>query len=243
MKYTNIHNLPESLVNCIENDTYYLNQADPNIISVTTLISEPKIRQLKVRHWNEIEEDISDKIWILLGQSVHSILDRVNIDNSLKEERITVDVNGIKISGKSDLFYKETILDYKVTSVWSIIYNPEGKKEWEEQLNCYAWLYRKLGFTVKGLKIIGILRDWSMRDLRKSKKNYPKIPVSVIDIQLWSEEEQEAFIKERIEEHQKYISVPDDEIPCCKETWNDKRCKDYCSVNKFCNYYNKLIKG
>jgi hypothetical protein len=240
MKFTNKYNLPESLVNCITNDTYDLNKTDENTISITTLINEPKIRQLKLRYADQIEEDISEQIWRVLGQSVHAILDRVELENSLKEERITIEKYGMKISGKSDLYHNEQISDYKVTSVWSIIFSPEGKPEWEEQLNCYAWLYRQSGFTVNSLQIIAILRDWAKRDI--AKKNYPQIPVAVQNIKLWTTEQQENYIKTRAEEHLKYKNIPDDEIPTCIDTWKDKKCQDYCSVNKFCNYFKTLTK-
>ena len=87
------------------------------------------------------------------------------------------------------------IIDYKVTSVWSVIY---GKPEWENQLNCYAYLASKT--KVGSLKICAILRDWNRRDAEK--KDYPKAPIVFVDIPLWDKNKTEECIKERIRMHQ-----------------------------------------
>ena len=51
-----------------------------------------------------------------------------------------------------------TVLDYKCTSVWSIIY---GKKELHNQLNFYAWLVEQSKeIEVNRLQIVAVLRDW-----------------------------------------------------------------------------------
>jgi len=237
MKYSNKHNLPQSLYDAIVNDTYDFKN-DKDVFSVTTLISPPKIVQLKLRHHDEIEEDISGMAWILLGQSVHSVMERITDTDRIIEERLSEKVDGATISGKTDLYDNKIINDYKVTSTWTVIYNPKGKPEWVQQQNIYGWLWRKAGFEVKGLKVVAILRDFSLAKAKTTKK-YPKIPFHVIDLPLWTMEETEKFIKERIAIQRLAQDMEDDEIPCCEkeDRWGDKRCNDYCSVNKFCNYY------
>ena len=243
MKYSNKHNLPKSLYDAIVNDQYDFKN-DKDKFSVTTLISPPKIVQLKIRHDSEIVEDISDMIWILLGQSVHSIMERID-DNEDRviERRLNEKIGNATVSGKIDLYEDGVIQDYKVTSVYTIIYHPRGKKEWIEQQNIYAWLYRKAGFNVEGLKILAIFRDFS-KSKSKFTKNYPKIPCQTIDLPLWEMEETEELIKEKVALQRKYQDMPDDEIPCCEkeDRWaKDVRCNEYCSVNKFCNYYRDNI--
>ena len=76
----------------------------------------------------------------------------------------------MQVNGKPDLFEinQGHLMDYKYTSVWSLIYSgEEGKIEWERQLNCYAWLLRKSGYTVNKLDIVVILRDWSKYNAKK----------------------------------------------------------------------------
>jgi hypothetical protein len=53
---------------------------------------------------------------------------------------------------------------------------------------------------VKKLQIIAIVRDWSRRDAA-TREGYPKAPIVVIDIPLWSFEEREAYIRSRISLH------------------------------------------
>ena len=232
MQFTNVYNLPNSIEDALTKDTYDLSQVK-NIVSVTSLIDSPKIVQLRKRHWNEMEEDISDRIWLLLGSAVHAILERVESKDRFIEERFYVDTDTWElvdkkhlksdkfyIAGKPDIYDSSVlaIQDYKVTSVWSIIY---GKSEWEYQLNCYAWFYRKLGITVEKLQIIAILRDWNRREVMNSSE-YPKIPIAVVEVPLWSFDKQDKYIKDRYKKHQLFINEVDDEIPECseKERWH-----------------------
>jgi hypothetical protein len=95
-----------------------------------------------------------------------------------------------------------TIVDYKVTSVWSVIY---GKTEWENQLNCYAYLVNdKNAFNksnVTNLKICAILRDWSRREAER-KPDYPQAPIVFVDIPLWDHEKASKYIIDRMALHQ-----------------------------------------
>jgi hypothetical protein len=171
---------------------------------------------------------VSDRILILLGTSVHNILERANMDNTdvLTEQRMFAQIDGYKISGQTDSISIEDkiVKDYKVTSVWSVLSAlKEGKPEWEQQLNIYAYLYRLNHKTdVSALNIIAIMRDWS-KNGRLRNKDYPKCAVEVIQIPLWTEEEQLDFIKERIKIHKTadLIFDLDGTTPECteKERW------------------------
>jgi len=203
VKYTNKYNIPNEIIRSITNDGYDSGGAD---LSATGLLQPPQIRILKREHDSEVTTDVSDRIWILLGTSVHNILERANMDNTdvLTEQRMFAQIDGYKISGQTDSISIEDkiVKDYKVTSVWSVLSAlKEGKPEWEQQLNIYAYLYRLNHKTdVSALNIIAIMRDWS-KNGRLRNKDYPKCAVEVIQIPLWSEEEQLDFIKERIKIH------------------------------------------
>ena len=99
MNLTNKYNLPKPLVSAIKNDPY----KQVGDISVTSLISAPRRRQLEIRHQEEITEDASDRIWMLLGTSVHAILERADTTDHLAEERLTAKVLGWTVSGQPDL--------------------------------------------------------------------------------------------------------------------------------------------
>ena len=225
MKYTNKHNIPNEIIRSINNDGYDSGGAD---LSATGLLQPPQIRILKREHDSEITTDVSDRIWILLGTSVHNILERANEGNTetLTEQRMFTQIDGYKISGQTDSISIEDkiVKDYKVTSVWSVLSAlKEGKPEWEQQLNIYAYLYRiNYKTDVSALNIIAIMRDWS-KNGRLRNKDYPKCAVEVIPIKLWSEEEQLDFIKERIKIHKTadLIFELDGTTPECteKERW------------------------
>ena len=235
MKITNKFGLPQPFVDFIKNDKYNRGKAD---ISVTSLIDSPKISLMRQKHKDDIEIDAVDQIWSIFGTSVHSILERTEDDMySETEQRLFAEVDGWILSGAIDRQEIDkadgtvTIVDYKVTSVWSVIY---GKIEWERQLNCYAYLceqnYHQI-FTefstqkkqVKKLNICAILRDWNRRDAEK-RDNYPQTPIVVVDIPLWSEEERENYIRDRVNKHQDAQVNYDinGDIPLCSD---DERWK------------------
>ena len=214
MKITNKHNLTKSIYNALVNNTYKGPKNELTRISVSTLKDAPRIHYLKVRHWEEIEEDASDRLWALLGTSVHAILERAEDAQSIKEERVEELVDGVIISGQMDILRESRIEDYKVTSVWSIVFNPNGKKEWELQQNIYRWLAYKRGFDVKELIINAILRD-HQSSKAKADPTYPQIPFVSISLPVWPIEQAEAYIKERVELFKSCQNLTDTELPPC----------------------------
>jgi hypothetical protein len=201
MKITNKNNLPDTFLSFARDGKYDKGNAD---ISVTTLIDSPRINILKGQNKGEIESDVSDMIWPLLGTAVHHMLESGPAKgNVTMEERLFVNINGWALSGAIDhqeeIDGKIHISDYKVTSVWSVIY---GKEEWVKQLNCYAQMVRMAkDKEVGSVRIIAILRDWNRRDAML-KPDYPKSPVATVDIPLWPEAQAIEYLHDRIEVHQ-----------------------------------------
>ena len=56
--------------------------------------------------------------------------------------------------------------------------------------------------TIKHLNVIAISRDWSKFQYERSGGDYPSAPVTVINIPLWSKDDQKRFIEERVLLHQ-----------------------------------------
>jgi hypothetical protein len=191
MEITNNHNLPEEIYKAVSR-AYAPN---PDRFSVTDLIGPPMIRQLRIRHWAELQEDASSRLWALLGQGIHAALDGQT--DATTEKKLEVKTDGITVVGKTDNYKNEVITDWKVTSVWHHIFS-DNKSE-TAQANCYAWLWRKHGHPVKKLIIYRILRDWQQS---KVGDNYPRIPFAQIAVPLWSFEEQQEYIKQQLEYHQ-----------------------------------------
>ena len=199
MKLTNKFNLPDTFVNVIERPTYSKGKAD---ISATELINSPKIVTLKKKHWDDLEQDASEMVWALFGSAVHNILEHGRGENHVVEERIHTMIEGWHLSGAIDLQEVHddgiVIKDYKVTGAWAVM---NEKQDWHNQLNIYAWMVRTVKKKpIKGLQIVAIVRDWSARDA-SNRENYPQSPVAMIDIPLWTDEEQDAYIKERVGLH------------------------------------------
>ena len=221
MKITNKFNVPETLVALATRDYYSKGKSD---YSVTEIISPPRIQRLRRTHFEEIEQDVSDMLWMLLGTALHVVAERSEVLGHTNEERLSAGINGIILSGAIDLQKDDedgvTITDYKFTSAWALM---NDKPEWEQQQNIYKYLVERVKKKpVKGLKICALIRDWSRRDAQ-NKPDYPQAPIQVIDIPMWTFDRTEAFIKERVEMHRDSKVSADwgDELPLCsdEERW------------------------
>jgi len=212
MKLTNKNGMPEPLVVAVGNDSYTKGDAD---ISVTELLTPPQLRQLRIKHDHELEEDVTDRMWSLLGQGVHHIIERagLGLPASLNEATVYSVYDGWKVKGQIDHVALDngTLFDFKVTSV-AKVRGGIPAREWVQQTNIYRRLLsREKGLEIGGIAVIAILRDWSRNQLASST-NYPPAPAMRFDIPLWDADEADAFIARRIGMHQ--TEVPD---PCTEE--------------------------
>lgn len=196
MNLTNVHGLPQALVDAVRNDPY----TGGGDISVTKLIDAPQRRVLLKQYKDSIVEDVSERIWSLLGQAVHTILERAN-KSDIVEERLFAEVDGWKLSGQFDRMDLHQIVldDYKCTSVYKVMMS--DMKDWERQLNVLRWLAIQNGYMVEKLRIIAILRDWRKADA-KFKPGYPQQPVVTIEIPVWPLDETYQYVRNRISIHQ-----------------------------------------
>ena len=217
MKITNLYNLPETFVNAVRNDPYSKGDAD---YSVTELIAPVRQVLLKHRHWDEIEEDVSERMWSLLGQALHHILDRAGNDNALREERIAMTVLGRKISGAADLYADRKISDYKVTSAWTAVFGSR-KGGWEQQLNLYTLLFESMEFGVDELEVVCLYRDWSATNAKRDPEHYPQRMVGVVPLKLWPMDERRSLVAERLGALIAAEPIPDSALPFCtaEEMW------------------------
>jgi len=206
IKITNIYNLPVAIVNAVSHN---IQKPSKNVIRVSELIGAPKQKELRIKYWDLITEDVSERLWSLLGQAMHHILENGAPDNAFREERLSHKIDGVTISGQSDLWCDGTVEDYKTTSVYSFLLGM--KPEWVAQLNVYRWLWAKAGFQTKSLKIHAILRDW-IRSKALADPNYPQIHWMTVNIQMWTLAETEKYIRGRIALH-KLTPAP----PCTDE--------------------------
>lgn len=205
--YTNRHGLPPALAAAIMADR------KPKVadFSVTELIGPPRARVLLSRY--DVEIDVSDRLLAMLGKAMHMLLEG---HGHMTEQTRENTIGGTSVSGTLDEITEDgAIIDYKQTSVWAWIYG--GRVEWEQQLNCYAWLDRpRAGGNPTALRVCMIFRDW-----HKSKSNGPDYPghfCKTIDVPIWPDAVAEDFIRTRIAAHRAAeIALPD----CTpEERWN-----------------------
>jgi hypothetical protein len=218
LKITNIHGLPETLVNAVKRDNYSKGKSD---YSVTEIMSSPRITRLRQAHYKEMEQDVVDKLWAVMGTAIHKIMEDAEATDHIKEERLYADVDGVVLSGGIDLQKHDDlhvdITDYKFTSAWAL---RQEKTEWVEQLNIYAWLvFKNTGKYPHRLRICAIIRDWSRRQAM-TDSDYPQGQAQMVDIEVWDLERTEDFIKERIALHKEAKVKADwgDELPECTES-------------------------
>lgn len=263
-RITNKHDLPEMFVRAAKYDGH----RTLGDVSVTRLIDSPKIHHLKEKH--EYEEDVMDRVWMMLGTGVHYALERANnkvrqarvihdffsvlaemkeyvgeekknkIDKLKKfvesellselpgadddryetEKTLTMDVEGLTISGTRDVKDKETntIIDYKVTSAYAFMY-PENLKKWKAQLNIYRLLEEMNGGKVDGLQVMAIFKDWSPSAYQRSN-DYPDAPIKVIDLDLINEDKLWEYVKKRAQKHKRAMNG---DVPNCTpaEKWSE----------------------
>lgn len=217
MDITNKHNIDPVI--CIAIQKWIRKDWPENTISVTQLISTPRQYQLKKRFNSLIVTDYSDYLWILLGQTMHYVMEAGSNKNELSEERLTIGAMGWQISGQPDLYQEPGIVtDYKTTSAYSFAFG--DKPEWEAQLNLYALLLSHHNFPVNKLRIITILRDWQASKA-KADHNYPQVAFIEREVKLWPLVQQEKYLRERITLHQQAEKLPDNELPLCsaEERW------------------------
>lgn len=208
MKLTNKLRLPEPIVRAIQNDSYSKYGAD---ISVTELLNPPQLRHLKKLHADELTEDASDRIWSLLGQAVHSIIERSGqgVAEELSEVTLNTEYLGWKVKGTFDhvALGNAEMNDFKVTTVWKVL-NNEVPFEWEAQTNIYRRILKKeKGLQINAIAIIAILRDWSKMEASR-RSDYPQTQAIRMEVPLWSDERTDAFIEERLRLHQAPVPQP-----------------------------------
>lgn len=212
MLWKNELGLPEPIAHAVMNDGYDRGHSD---FTATQLIGPARARVLRKRHSHEIHEDVADRIYSLLGQSIHTILERAEVEH-MAEKRLYTKIDGLVISGQLDrcAFFQDIGLlqDYKLTSVWADV----GKLEWIQQLNILTYLLVQNGYKVGRAEIVAIYRDWSKSRARR-EPSYPQHQVKLVNIEIWPEERTLAFLKERIEAH----TQAEWELPDCtpEERW------------------------
>lgn len=199
MKEHNKHNLPERVLRLLPNRY----QPKPDRIGVTALIDAARIRTLQLEKWDEIVCDRSDLLSTLIGISVHDRAEKFATDDEEAEQKLefTQDSKGklfgITLVMKADNFFNKEIIDTKTKAVG---FKRFGLEKETAQLNIYAWGQRMSFNKVDRLLLDVYYRDHKLSEA-KYKADYPKISYECIELPLWTFEEQEQYIWDRLHYH------------------------------------------
>ena len=217
----------------------------PARYSVTELIDPARLGALKRLYDKVIVEDIADNIASLMGTLFHKMLQDAGAGTTgaILEERLYAEVDGTLISGAMDhvlLKPDGTLTDYKTCKVYAVLLHKRyGKHDWIAQTNIYRYLQALHGRTVDSLKIVPWMKDWDLgRAIASAEKggDYPEHEIVELDVPVWSLEDTERYIKERIAAHVEadrwaaslndtLTQVDEQDIePLCtdEERWRDK---------------------
>ena len=162
-------------------------------------------------------------VWKIMGTAIHEVFEKAASNAYVSEERLSHTVDGTVISGAIDYQFEDDgevdLKDYKSTSTYSI--TSGDKPEWERQLNVYAYLIRHAkGLKVRSASVIAVLRNWTKSQAERSS-SYPQASIAEVKIKLWSDEEQDAYVKERVRLHRVAELEKDFGLPPCTpdEQW------------------------
>lgn len=236
MKITNKKNLPAPMLNFIKND---LQEPSDNVVRVTDLNKGIREHWLYKRHWHELEQDVSDMVWLMFGTAVHSVVDQAEErSHQIKETRLEERIGDLILSGQFDLYdaKRKIVTDYKTCSVWKFMF--DDFSDWERQTSVYCWLLRKAGFEVEGAEIVALMKDHSKSKAR-TERDYPDLPVQTVKFPYTDQihEETEEFIFARMKAIQTARDLADDELPLCTE---DER---WYSGDKYAVMKNKNVRA
>lgn len=237
--FRNDQDLHPALFNALIRDDYDHDKAGD--ISATGLIKPPRVTQLEKRYGMLVEKDATEQCFAVMGSAFHTVVEKeaYKLGIAIVEERIGAKLKGPKgewmVTCKPDLFSVEndlaTVVDWKNTGVFGYIMemrngNKGAKSDWIKQLNINSYLiYKALGWRTERLQIGVFFRDWKKSEMEKAihseDTTYPSAQMVMVEIPVWSLEEQESYVLERLALHQEAVDCDDVSLPLCspEERW------------------------
>jgi hypothetical protein len=245
-KYTNKSDISLPLAVFLMHDSYDYDPR-PNQISATSIIKPLRQLVLSRQHADLLKEvDIMDLVSSRMGTAIHdgceaawtdpenvrkaleviglgNVADRIQInseelgDNDIPvyvEQRHEKEVDGYVISGKYDLVLNGLLVDYKSTSVWTYIYDSNAEK-YSMQGSIYKWLVPDR-ITEDFIEIQFIFTDWSSTRALQDK-SYPQTRVVSKKYPLWSTQQTEQYIRDKLSQLSRLADAPQDLLPKCSD--------------------------
>lgn len=196
MLITNLSNLPDVLVTAVAPRR----RPQRGTFSVSELIAPPQIRDLLIRHWDELTEDAASRLRFFSDGLLHHLLDSYGNVGGRRVERLqSYATDDGLVAGSFDVLrVGDELHEYRSVSTWRV--TSGVPRDWVERMNLYAEVLRRGGLPVTALKIVAMFRDFSAS--RTNDANYPQAEVQTFDIPLWQPDEASAFLRDRIALHQ-----------------------------------------
>jgi hypothetical protein len=253
--------LPAPLLAFLTADDYD-HSDDPQVVSVSELVSPSCISALARRHRQEAAAATppEDNYYRARGNAVHAalaekagVLSKELLDGNIHvERRLSAPIPGTSytLTGQPDLVTaiswrnpndgslpapsRVDIDDWKVTSVTTIKRN--DWENYERQLEAYAWLVRQ---DWAGPNVPIRCESWVMMDdWKKTQRHAKGYPPSPIAERRWiaDTDRAEAWIRERLADLEQQLARPDHELRPCSmdERWGGRRCEFYCEYKAWC---------
>ena len=195
IQYTNKYKLPDRVIRVIQGK-HTDKRPDIGRLSVTDLIDDPLPRILYINHWDDIVRDYSDFLTMTQGTALHDRYEMCATDDEDAEHKFEDAVSDLIVVGKTDSKFDDTILDVKQTGVYGPKYRLD---KWTAQLNTYAWQWRRRKEVINKLLIDVWYRDWKLNKVYY--KDYPPIPFEVLELKLWTFEEQDEYVRSQVQKH------------------------------------------
>lgn len=211
----------------IENNRYKMSDN----YSVTELLDPPRLVRMKKKYSEQIVYRVESQIDSLMGTAMHALFEQnlrsysavdphYSLEKRLKYPFV-VDGETRIVSGQYDIVYKEKdMTDIKTAKTWKLVFDPE-LTSWTQQQNIYAALCRLAGgLSIETISALIIYKDWTAMNAIRDPK-YPREPIELRPLNMWSHEEQEAFIMDRLQKHIACEELEDKDMPVCsaEERW------------------------
>jgi len=253
-KYTNKNNVSLPLAVWLMRDDYDYDSRTNVISATSLLKPTRALVLKMQHSEVDKEVDITDLVPSRMGSAIHAIAEQawtdrgnvskamsalgtsklgeitiINPDKPVKENEIPVyveqrhetEVGDYIISGKYDLVIDGTLSDYKSTSVWTYIFDSNALK-YTQQGSIYKWLAPDR-ITDNKIDIQFIFTDWSGSNAARDSK-YPQSRVLTKSYPLWSTDQTDKFIKDKLTDIKGLLDKPQEDLPECtsEELWESQ---------------------
>ena len=196
--------------------------------SVTDLINPPRICHLKKRYGHLVKPPLEGTIASMIGTAIHEYYekylelwcDKHDYAGYALEEQVQVECRGRKISGRYDIREFNQLYDLKSIKVWKLIFDP-CLEEFHKQQNLYRLLIKMdKGVEVSKLNIVAIYKDWQEGNALRDR-HYPQQQMVEYGLSVWSLEDTEKLLNEKVGELIRCEELSDEELPVCSrdERW------------------------